>query len=90
MSFFNEEIDKRLWRTSVEATKTADVFIVVGSTMLVYPAADLLKMISPDCELYVIDPEKVPPPEDCNRKFIYIRSGASLGLQQLKATLKLK
>ncbi len=88
--FFNEEIDKRLWRTSVEAAKAAEMFVVVGSTMLVYPAADLLKMIPPDCELYVIDPEEVALPEGCNRKYIHIRSGASLGLQQLKATLQLK
>lgn len=88
--FFNEEIDKRLWYASVEATKAADVFIVVGSTMLVYPAADLLKMIPPDCDLYVIDPEEVALPEGCNREYIHIRSGASLGLEQLRATLKLK
>ncbi len=88
--FFNEEIDKRLWRASVEAAKVADVFVVVGSTMLVYPAADLLKMIPSDCELYVIDPEEVALPEGCNREYIHIRSGASLGLQQLKATLQLK
>jgi len=70
--FFNEEIDKRLWRASVEATKAADVFIVVGSTMLVYPAAGLLKMIPPGCKLYVIDPEEVALPEGCNRKYIHI------------------
>jgi hypothetical protein len=29
-------------------------------------------------------------PEGCNRECIHIQSGASLGLQQLKATLKLK
>lgn len=88
--FFNEEIDKRLWRASVEAVKAAEVFIVIGSTMLVYPTADLLKMISPDCELYVIDPAEVALPEGCNRDYIHIRSGASLGLEQLKAILKFK
>ena len=88
--FFNEDIELRLWKASVEATKQANVFIVVGSTMLVYPAAELLKMIPPKCELYIIDPSEVALPEGCNRECIHIQSGASLGLQQLKATLKLK
>lgn len=49
--FFNEDIELRLWKASVEATKQANVFIVVGSTMLVYPAAELLKMYvcAPTC-----------------------------------------
>lgn len=61
--FFNEDIELRLWKASVEATKQANVFIVVGSTMLVYPAAELLKMIPPKCELYIIDPSEVALPE---------------------------
>lgn len=88
--FFNEEIEQRLWKTAVEATKCADVFVVVGSTMLVYPAADLLKMIPPSCELYIIDPSEVNLPKGCKREYIHIQSSASLGLEQLRATLKLK
>lgn len=68
----------------------SDVFIVVGSTMLVYPAAELLKMIPQKCELYIIDPSEVTLPEGCTKEYIHIQSGASRGLEQLKATLKLK
>lgn len=88
--YFNEEIEQRLWKASVEATKQADVFIVVGSTMLVYPAAELLKLISPKCDLYIIDPSMVTLPEGCAGEYIHIQSEASRGLEQLKATLKLK
>ena len=88
--YFNEDIEQRLWKASVVATKQADVFIVVGSTMLVYPAAELLKMIPPKCELYIIDPSEVTLPEGCTKEYIHIQSGASRGLERLKATLKLK
>lgn len=90
MIYFNEDIEQRLWKASVEATKQADVFIVVGSTMLVYPAAELMKMIRPKCDLYIIDPSMVTLPEGCTGEYIHIQSRASHGLEQLKAILKLK
>ena len=88
--FFNEEIEQRLWRASVEAAKEADVFVVVGSTMLVYPAAELLKMLPSHCELYVIDPAEVALPDGCNRDYIHIQNRASLGLQHIKTELTRK
>ena len=88
--FFNEDVEQRLWKASVEATRHADVFVVVGSSMLVYPAAELLKMIPSKCELYIIDPSEVTLPEGCTSEYIHIQSGASHGLEQLKAMLKLK
>lgn len=88
--FFNEDVEQRLWNASVEATHQADVFVVVGSSMLVYPAAELLKMIPPECGLYIIDPGEVALPEGCERTYIHIQSGASDGLEQLKTELKLK
>ena len=87
--YFNENIEQRLWKASVEATKQADVFVVVGSTMLVYPAAELLKMIQPECELYIIDPTEVALPEGCTKEYTHIQSTASLGLEQLKTILKI-
>lgn len=88
--FFNEDVEQRLWNASVEATRQADVFVVVGSSMLVYPAAELLKMIPPECGLYIIDPAEVALPEGCERTYIHIQNGASDGLEQLKTELKLK
>lgn len=43
--YFGEDIERTVWKRAVEATKSADIFVVVGSTLLVFPAADLLKMI---------------------------------------------
>lgn len=84
--FFNEDIERRLWKASVKATMEADVFVVIGSTMLVYPAAKLLKMLPPHCKLYVIDPAEVTLPDGTDREYFHLKSSAGTGLQQLFAT----
>lgn len=86
--YFDENIDKRLWHKAVKATKEADYFVVVGSTMLVFPAADLIKRISSECRLIVIDPGEVSLPDGCRHLFTHIKEGASKGMQQLVNILK--
>ncbi len=86
--YFGEDVEQPIWKRAVETTKSADVFVVVGSTMLVYPAAELLKMLPTNCRLYVIDPGKVQLPDGCHHKLEHICSGASDGLQQLLEILK--
>lgn len=86
--YFDENIDKRLWQKAVRATKETDYFVVVGSTMLVFPAADLINRISSDYRLIVIDPDEVSLPEGCNHQFVHIKAGASKGMQQLVKILK--
>lgn len=81
--YFDENIDKRLWQKAVKATKEADYFVVVGSTMLVFPAADLIRKISADCRLIVIDPGEVSLPDGCRHQYLHLKYGASKGMQEL-------
>lgn len=85
--YFGENIDKRLWQKAVQATRLADYFVVVGSSMLVFPAADLLMKTRPDCQLFVIDPSEVTLPEKCRQSFTHISEPASNGLDRLRHTL---
>lgn len=78
--YFDENIDSGLWKKAVKATKDADWFVVVGSTMLIYPAAALLKSISGPCHLVVIDPQEVTLPEECHHSYTYIPEDAGKGL----------
>lgn len=82
--YFDEDIDEVLWRKAVRATKDADWFVVVGSTMLVYPAAALLADIPESCRLVVIDPREVELPAECRHDFTHIAEGAGKGLSILK------
>lgn len=85
--YFDENIDKRLWQKAVKASKEADYFIVVGSTMLVFPAADLITRISPECRLIVIDPGKISLPDGGHHQFLHIQDVASKGMQRLAEIL---
>ena len=44
---------------AVEITRQADVFAVVGTSLLVYPAAGLLHFVDPAASVFVID-KKIP------------------------------
>lgn len=85
--YFDENIDKKLWQKAVKATKEADLFVVVGSTMLVFPAADLIKKIRPKCRLIVIDPDDVSLPKGCRHEYTYIKESATSGLRKLMSQL---
>lgn len=85
--YFDENIDRKLWSRAVKATKEADCFVVVGSSMLVFPAADLIKKIKPECRLFVIDPFDVALPDGYCKTFTHIQEVASVGLNVLKDTL---
>lgn len=81
--YFDEDIDRRLWQKAVVATREADCFVVVGSSMLVYPAAELLSLIRSDCRLIIIDPGEVKLPDECHHPFTHIRATATEGLRKL-------
>ena len=87
---FGEEIERTVWRAAVEATTRPSLFVVVGSTLLVHPAADLLTMLPESSELYIIDPVNVALPKGCHKEFTHIRCGATEGLRELLTILKRK
>ena len=41
---------------AIEIVKTADIFIIIGTSLNVYPAAYLIHYTSNSCEKYIIDP----------------------------------
>jgi len=87
--FFGEELDKNIWKSAVNATKEADYFVVVGSSLKVYPAVDLLSKTKGGCRLIVIDKERVELPETLSGRTIrLIQSDASDGLAMLYNEIK--
>ncbi|MCX2741908.1 SIR2 family NAD-dependent protein deacylase [Pontibacter anaerobius] len=41
---------------AIEETLQADIFLVVGTSLVVYPAAGLVDYVSPDVPVFVVDP----------------------------------
>jgi len=64
---------------------TADIFLVVGTSLNVYPAAGLIHSIPPFSPVFLIDPKPVDPP--VNKKYTFIQDTASSGMQKLKKIL---
>ena len=63
----------------------ADVFVIIGTSMNVYPAAGLLHDVKNNVPVYLIDPKDVAT----NRRDIHhIKKGASEGIEELKRLIK--
>ena len=88
--FFDEELDKRIWKRAVTASKDTDIFVVVGSSLKVFPAVDLLTMTKTDCLIIVIDKGEVELPESIQKRksVLFINADASEGLAQLYAEVE--
>lgn len=46
-----------LLEEAIKITEKADVLIIIGTSMQVYPAASLINFVSPQTAIYVIDPK---------------------------------
>src|SRR5674476_476792 len=64
--------------TAANLTGNADIFVVVGSSLNVYPAAGLISYAPAKSSLWLIDPKEVVIP--VNRKVEVIREMASKGV----------
>lgn len=61
----------------------ADIFIVIGTSMAVYPAAGLIHYVPAATPCYVVDPKEVP----VSRKVTFIKDVATRGVETLFAQL---
>jgi len=69
---------------AAEICQTADVFIVVGTSLNVYPAAGLIHYVPEKAKCFLVDPSEVQVPFHFN----HIKDIASKGLEQLIQKLK--
>lgn len=65
---------------------TADIFVVIGTSMVVYPAAGLIDYVPKHAPVYLIDPNDVAVP--IYRHIHFIREKAGRGVQLLTEKLK--
>jgi NAD-dependent deacetylase len=71
--------------TAAEICEQADIFILVGSSLAVYPAAGLVNYVPRSVTKYIIDP-KIPQLSHRDH-FIKIEEKASVGVPELVAQL---
>lgn len=70
---------------AIDITIQADLFLVVGTSLQVYPAASLVQYTSNSCPIYLIDPKK--PGGYFGRYITFIEDKASTGMLRLKDIL---
>lgn len=70
---------------AIKLTEMADIFVIIGTSLNVYPAAGLLNYVRPGVPVYLIDPKDVSVSRN---DVCFIRAGASAGVKQLTEILK--
>lgn len=81
--FFGEPVPNI--EPAVELVRQADIFVVIGTSLAVYPAAGLIEFAPKNIPIYIIDPHI--PSHARNSGFHLIEKGSSEGVETLKNLL---
>ena len=75
--FFGEAVPNI--SVAAEEAQTADIFIIIGTSLNVYPAAGLIHYVRPSVPVWLIDPNPVAAGDRVRQ----IQKGASAGMREL-------
>jgi NAD-dependent deacetylase len=65
---------------AIEVVQQADVFIVIGTSLNVYPAANLIHYAKPNIPTYIIDPNEI---KSLPKNFTFFKTNATDGVPEL-------
>lgn len=80
--FFQEAVPNI--EPAIELAQEADIFVVIGTSLVVYPAASLLHYVRPGVPVYYIDPNPASVPDNVT----VIKDKATAGVEKLVKMLK--
>ena len=83
--FFGEPVPE--FERAAALAAEADVFMVVGTSLAVYPAASLVRCVRPDVPVYVVDPGR-PAIRGIRNPLEVIRKRAAEGVPELTERLR--
>ncbi|MDE6442806.1 MAG: NAD-dependent deacylase [Muribaculaceae bacterium] len=83
--FFQEPVPEI--ERAIEIVHNADIFVVVGTSLVVYPAAGLIECVRPGVPIYYIDPHPAKAAEMMSGVTI-IKATATEGMERLKEILR--
>lgn len=81
--FFGEQVPNI--EPAIELVREADIFVVIGTSLSVYPAAGLLHYARRDAQIYYIDPR---PSVVCDDRVEVLAMTATAGVEYLKKILR--
>jgi len=65
---------------AIDICQTADILLIIGTSMQVYPAASLMHYVQPKTKIFYVDPK---PAIDSNSQVTVISQTATAGLKEL-------
>lgn len=83
--WFGEAVPKI--EAAIDAVERADIMLIVGTSLQVYPAAGLYRYARHNTPIYIIDPKDVPVADS---RITHIRDVATKGMETLKNILNSK
>lgn len=83
--WFGEAVPKI--EKAIDAVEAADILLIVGTSLQVYPAAGLYRYAKMDTPIYIIDPKDVPVRDS---RITHIKEVATKGMEVFKNILKSK
>ena len=83
--WFGEAVPKI--ETAIDAVEAADILLIVGTSLQVYPAAGLYRYAKMATPIYIIDPKEVPVRDG---RLTHIKDVATKGMEVFKNILKSK
>ncbi len=75
--FFGESVP--MLEPAAKEASEADIFVIIGTSLVVYPAAGLVQFVPKGAPIYLIDPN----PVNAGGNVIQIQKGASEGMKEL-------
>ena len=83
--FFGEAVP--MFERAVELVRGADVLIVAGTSLAVYPAASLVRYVRPEVPVYLVDPGN-PDTAWIRNPLTHIRERSAVGMPRLVRQLR--
>jgi len=84
--WFGESVP--MLETAINQIIDADICVIIGTSLQVYPAASLISYAPPTCKVYYIDPKPFISSELLSREHQVIKEVASKGTQTLRSILE--
>jgi NAD-dependent deacetylase len=82
--WFGEQV--AMMDDAIKVTEHADIFLVIGTSLQVYPAAGLLNHVPASSNIYLIDPSN--PTMDVERKITFFKNAATVGMRNFKTLIQ--
>lgn len=80
--YFGEPVPRM--EDAIREAERADIFLIIGTSLAVYPAAGLSHFVPRTAPIYLIDPKEVPGASG----FHHIKKGASEGMREFLRLLQ--